>query len=497
MSDSAKRLTAARFTAVASAFVMVLAICGVLSARATSPASASTVDTDEDGITDDVDIDDDNDGILDEDEMGSCDETGAIHWNHNDAGGQSQSATLDSGPQYFSASTDLSFGSGLFESPDYAYTYLIGGADQADLAGARTNDDYVQVSFTPSEDVELTNVGYGFWSQSAGDPEFPLGNFKMALEYATAADFSDGSVLHQDIQVGAMIPGGYLTPTVPDLNVVLDGSTEYFFRFYFYDEQNDDPQNRVRFDDVFFPVTALSSCFFDTDDDGIYDHLDPDADGDEIPDNEESQPAEEYVAPLEDDPSTPDINEADTDGNGLNDAYESTPGAGEGIDPINTDGDELPDHLDPDSNNDGTPDAPTTTTTTTTTTTMPAPTTTTGAEPTTTTPAEPTTTTQTVESSTETSTSTGAGSGSGVSSGSSGGTTETDSGAGTGASTASGTRTGTGSQSGAGTVPNSQLAFTGSQTSSMLLAATLMIVCGATVFLLQRRYSQDGPSCEV
>ncbi len=80
----------------------------------------------------------------------------------------------------------------------------------------------------------------------------------------------------------------------------------------------------------------------DTDGDSIPDWFDQDSDGDGIPDNVESQLTSNYIAPLN----------KDDDGNGLDDAYETTPGAGEGIDPVDSDGDALPDYLDVDSDND-------------------------------------------------------------------------------------------------------------------------------------------------
>ncbi len=79
----------------------------------------------------------------------------------------------------------------------------------------------------------------------------------------------------------------------------------------------------------------------DTDGDTIPDYLDLDADGDGIPDNVEAQLSTTYIAP----------SNVDTDNNGLDDAYESTPGAGEGLIPVNSDGADSPDFKDTDSDN--------------------------------------------------------------------------------------------------------------------------------------------------
>jgi gliding motility-associated-like protein len=84
----------------------------------------------------------------------------------------------------------------------------------------------------------------------------------------------------------------------------------------------------------------------DFDGDGIPNYLDLDSDGDGIPDNVEAQTTSNYRSPLG----------VDIDKNGLDDAYETTPGAGNGITPINTDSTDLPDYLDLDSDNDNVSD---------------------------------------------------------------------------------------------------------------------------------------------
>ncbi|RMB57084.1 tandem-95 repeat protein, partial [Dokdonia sinensis] len=81
-----------------------------------------------------------------------------------------------------------------------------------------------------------------------------------------------------------------------------------------------------------------------------------DSDGDGLPDNVEAQSTVGYISPIEDDPTTPDINEADTDGNGVNDAYDTN---GSPITPVNTDGlsNDPQDYRDVDSDKDGLTDS--------------------------------------------------------------------------------------------------------------------------------------------
>ncbi len=81
----------------------------------------------------------------------------------------------------------------------------------------------------------------------------------------------------------------------------------------------------------------------DTDGDGIPNYLDIDSDGDGLLDNYEAQNFNNFQLPSGE----------DTDGNGLDDVYETDPGAGNGIVPIDTDGDGIPDYVDLDSDNDG------------------------------------------------------------------------------------------------------------------------------------------------
>lgn len=78
----------------------------------------------------------------------------------------------------------------------------------------------------------------------------------------------------------------------------------------------------------------------DSDGDGFPDYLDIDSDSDGIPDNVEAQATAEYIAP----------SGIDSNNNGLDDAYEAN--GLMGIFPIDADGDNLPDYLDEDSDND-------------------------------------------------------------------------------------------------------------------------------------------------
>jgi len=83
----------------------------------------------------------------------------------------------------------------------------------------------------------------------------------------------------------------------------------------------------------------------DSDGDGYPNHLDIDADNDGIPDNVEAQTTAGYIAPNDDDAATYTTN------NGLNSAYLPN-----GLTPENHDGEDNPDYIDLDSDNDTVPD---------------------------------------------------------------------------------------------------------------------------------------------
>ncbi|MDN3620479.1 Ig-like domain-containing protein, partial [Polaribacter undariae] len=87
----------------------------------------------------------------------------------------------------------------------------------------------------------------------------------------------------------------------------------------------------------------------DYDGDGKLNHIDIDSDNDGIPDNIEAQTTSGYIAP-----SNPDGAMLDTNKNGVDDNYED--GNIIGLIPVNTDNKDNPDYLDLDSDNDGIPD---------------------------------------------------------------------------------------------------------------------------------------------
>ena len=118
------------------------------------------------------------------------------------------------------------------------------------------------------------------------------------------------------------------------------------------DPRNDDTDgdgnpNYLDIDDDGDGIKTIIEGPGNSDDDAFPNYLDQDSDNDGIPDNVEGQPTTGYVNPTGN----------DTDGNGLDDAYEDVPGSAEGITPVDTDSDTDPDYLDTDSDNDTVPDS--------------------------------------------------------------------------------------------------------------------------------------------
>jgi hypothetical protein len=89
----------------------------------------------------------------------------------------------------------------------------------------------------------------------------------------------------------------------------------------------------------FIDSFTISWVDVDSDNDGIPNYLDLDSDNDGIPDNIEAQTTQDYIVP-----------NGVEDERGVDTAYPS------GLTPIDTDGDNIPDFIDTDSDNDGTPD---------------------------------------------------------------------------------------------------------------------------------------------
>ncbi|MCL5247658.1 hypothetical protein M4I21_17710, partial [Cellulophaga sp. 20_2_10] len=297
-------------------------------------------DTDGDGIADNIDIDDDNDGIIDTVEgTADFDKDGIPNSldidSDNDGVLDNVEAQLSVG--YIKPSGIDSDGNGL----DDAYESSPGsgeGLTPIDTDGD-ARKDYLDID---SDNDGILDLGE---AQATNELTFPSGKDvspKNGLDDAfenycgggkginptdtdgdSYPDFRDIDSDNDGItdNVEAQTTDGYIAPTGKDTDC--DG-----------------------LDNAYESCPGIGLYPVDTDGDKNPDFRDIDSDNDGITDNVEAQGGVGVVHPCT----------FDTDGNGLDDAYETTPGSGEGITPTNSDSDSNPDFRDIDADNDGIPD---------------------------------------------------------------------------------------------------------------------------------------------
>ncbi|MEM6895693.1 MAG: hypothetical protein AAF554_18510, partial [Bacteroidota bacterium] len=265
-----------------------------------NPATNPT-DNDLDGIPNYLDLDSDNDGILDNVEGQSS--ADFVAPSGIDANGNGLDDAYEGAYGFGIIPIDSDQNSGGGNLPDFLDV-------DSDIDGIRDNIEAQSfTNFVPPSGIDANQNGlddayegtYGFGIEpiSSDDDEFP--------DYR---DFdSDDDGIKDKIEAQTSI--GYVPP-------IGDGNDNDIDDAY---EAGLDP--------------------IDTDGDGIPDYRDIDSDNDGIIDNIEAQDYQNFIAP-----SGNDFN-----GNGLDDIY-----GFEGIIPINSDTDDLPDFRDIDSDDDGLPD---------------------------------------------------------------------------------------------------------------------------------------------
>ena len=156
-----------------------------------------------------------------------------------------------------------------------------------------------------------------------------------------ASDTTIANSTSVTVTVAATVGGDYTFTVFDGFGDGLSGS----FESAFYSVQVDgvtviDSGQRPNFGTQATHTFSITpeETYTDTDGDGVADHLDLDSDNDGITDNVEAQTTSGYVAPTG----------IDSDGDGLDDAYETG-----GLAPVDTDGDGIADILDTDSDGDG------------------------------------------------------------------------------------------------------------------------------------------------
>ncbi|MDW3192738.1 MAG: PKD domain-containing protein [Cytophagales bacterium] len=264
--------------------------------------SGNPIDSDGDGIPDYQDTDSDNDGIADEAEAGSDGE------NPIDTDG-------DGTPDYLDTDAD---GDGI---PDWSES-----GSGVTPSGEDADNDGIDDAF------EVSNGGPGLTT----NPQDSDGD--GVDDYRDTDDDGDG------IPTSSEDLDGDGDPTNDDTDG--DGNPNYL------DTDDDNDGVPTSSEDINSDGDPTDD---DSDGDGTPDYLDSDDDGDGIPTSEEDVNSD--GDPANDDTDgdgTPDYLDTDSDGDGVPDATEDIDGDG---DPTNddTDGDGIPNHLDDDDDGDGIP----------------------------------------------------------------------------------------------------------------------------------------------
>jgi len=204
-----------------------------------------------------------------------------------------------------------------------------GSATAATLEDAIAAGSYIDLSFTTADDpgraLSIAQFGSGGTASGFTGTLAVLVNGELAGE----TGFANGTQIGLDLTGDASL---LLNGAENDVRVVLYG----------------DNGNGIIVIDG-FSLTLASAEFEiidDADGDNIVNSLDVDSDNGGIDDIVEAQFDQEYVAPLLD----ADGNSVDSDGDGLNDAFDNTPTQGaagsNGLTPSDTDDDGLPDFVD-------------------------------------------------------------------------------------------------------------------------------------------------------
>ncbi|MCK0130648.1 DUF11 domain-containing protein [Flavobacteriaceae bacterium F08102] len=314
--------------------------------------NGSLNDHDGDSVADHVDIDNDNDGILDVDE-GVCSLEQSGGWTvigttatYNFGNGVVARATTTSSHNFTSGNFNGS-GTGFWsedltgdESLEGTYTWnssLTISFEDTFGNPVKVEDPILHLdrigSFSGEQQnsARITLQGGLIWHKLSGTQDFLSsnttvedvgGNLNTSANSPYTSESSEND--RQGTAAGTLQIEGYVdqfTLTFTQVNGSGSGGDEI--------------------------ELILFACHSeDTDEDGIPNYLDLDSDGDGIPDNVEAFSTVGYIPPTL----------VDTDLNGLDDAYEVSPGSGKGIAVVNTDGMDNPDFTDLDADNDGVSD---------------------------------------------------------------------------------------------------------------------------------------------
>ncbi|MEF1206932.1 beta strand repeat-containing protein, partial [Photobacterium damselae] len=297
-----------------------------------TPPVVVPLDTDNDGVIDEIDIDDDNDGILDVDEGYTCSNAPVFEsaWEIKVyQGGSGPSCGDQLG---IASAVEIASGT-MDEFPGELRVDWYNGGASTLLTTLNSNGGNV-VGSNPTGTHWIVRHEHTF---SAGE--------------AGLYDLLPSSTTH-DSKMGIKVePDGTETLLFcePQWTVPSPGVTDIQFnegdklRLYINEYAGGNQGLTINLGGASGQTYCTPLSLIDPDNDGIPNHLDLDSDGDGIPDNIEAQTTLGYISPNNDDAATYTAN------NGLNTAYLAT----NGLSPVNTDTTDNPDYLDLDSDNQG------------------------------------------------------------------------------------------------------------------------------------------------
>lgn len=275
-----------------------------------------SLDTDGDGVPNDVDIDDDNDGILDVDEQSVC--AGNLSYEFYDG---NYAPSVDNIP------TTGALATGVVSDFDVDALYLLHTPADENTFGIRYTG-FISIA---------TSETYTFYTNSDDGSKLFINGIEVVDNDGDHAPQERSGTI-------ALTPGAYpITVLFYENGGGEELTVEYSSALI------------ARTTLPFTPLFCTIDEQRDTDGDGIPNHLDLDSDNDGIPDNIEAQSTTGYRAPS----GTVGAGFTDVDGDGLDDNYDPFVvggTAGGAITLIDTDGDGTDDYLDTDSDGDGTED---------------------------------------------------------------------------------------------------------------------------------------------
>ena len=301
-------------------------------------------DTDKDGVLNSFDLDSDNDGIPDIVEAGGIDTDGnGTVDGFADSDGDGLANTYDAstgGVNIANLDTD---GDGIANSQDLD-SDGDGIPDVVEAGGTDANNDGKLDGFTDTDSDGLADIVDGDVGND-GTSENTAG----ALIITSAVGGTPGrpASYPRANQDGTGLPNPY------DLDSDGDGILDVR-EAGFTDTNNDGIADGTLGSDGWSDtIDALATLnLTNTDGRGKPNYLDIDSDDDGVVDNIEGQTTAGYIAPTG----------TDSDGDGIDNAYDNNNAAfggnaNNGVTPTNSDGIDLPDYLDLDSDNDGYPDS--------------------------------------------------------------------------------------------------------------------------------------------